>query len=103
MEQQITPTTHSQSMQACRDAAKQANYHEYGCDATVTAEEDTRPQQPDSLPSANNYLPAMAGPEETSPPETNDTAFQYIPDTTLSQAVAEFEKGMSSMTTLFNQ
>lgn len=97
MEQQITLTTHSQSMQACRDAAKQANYHEYGRDATVTAEEDTRPQQPDSLPSANTYLPAMAGPEETSLSETNDTAFQYIPDTALSQAVAEFEKGMSSI------
>lgn len=70
-------------------------HHEY---RRATADGGIRPQQLESLPSINPYLPAMAAPEETSPPGTNDTtAFQYIPDTALSQAIAEFEKGMSNI------
>lgn len=48
------------------------------------AEEDPRPQQPDSLISTKTYLPVITRPEETSRSVTNDTAFQYIPDTALS-------------------
>lgn len=65
-------------------------HHEY---RRTTAEEGIRPQQPESWRITNPYLPAMSEPEETSPSGTKDTAaFQYIPDTALSQAVAEFEK-----------
>lgn len=73
--------------------AGRGGHHGYGRDTTATAG-DSRLQQPNSLPNTNPSLPAMTGPEEAFPLGTNDPAFQYIPDTALSQAVAEFEKGM---------
>lgn len=78
-------------VESVRASGGQEGRHEH---RRATAEEYPCQQQPDSLPSTNTYLPVIAGLEETSPSGTNDTAFQYIPDTALSQAVAEFEKGM---------
>lgn len=62
--------------------------------AISPADDLCRQQQVESLPSDNHpSQPAMTGYDGN--PSTNDsTAFHYIPDTTLSQAVSEFEKGM---------